>query len=245
MSQTIRLNRYLASCGIASRRKAEIFIKAGRVKVNGNVVTDLSTTVNDETDRVTFDGKPCNTGKELQYILLNKPAGIVTTASDEFNRKAVVDLVSTQQRIFPVGRLDKETEGVLLLTNDGDLAYQLTHPRFEIEKIYIAVLDKPVLANDLKKLRSGIRLEDGRTSPCRVELESGAKAIPLRVKLTLHEGKKRQVRRMFQALGYHVKKLRRISFAGIRADDLNPGQWRHLTQNELAKLKKLISKNIA
>lgn len=238
MHQTIRLNRYLALCGIASRRKSEAFIKAGRVKVNGKLVNDLATIINPDTDSITLDNITYKPVEQFVYILLNKPEGVVTSAADEHQRKTVIDLIPISTRIFPVGRLDMDAEGVLLLTNDGELAYYLTHPKFEIKKTYIARLNKAFSKEDLNKFATGIQLEDGMTAPCEVRIMGNEKTSQ-RIKITLHEGRKRQVKRMFQALGYRVRKLRRISFAGLSVREIKPGEWRYLTDHELSRLQKL------
>ena len=234
----VRLNRYLALCGVASRRKSEAIIQSGRVKVNGTVVRDLATTVNPDVDSVTFDGNVVRPVDRFSYILLNKPSGVITSASDDRNRKTVLDLIKIKSRIFPVGRLDYDTEGVLLLTDDGDLAYALTHPSREIDKTYIATLNRPFEREELKKLTSGLMLDDGMTSPCEAWI-LGAPRAGTRVKLTIHEGRKRQVKRMFQALGYHTRRLQRESFAGLTVEDLRPGQWRRLNAGEVSRLRQL------
>lgn len=238
----IRLNRYLALCGIASRRKSEAFIKAGRVKLNGKVSTDLSIKVDQDSDIITLDDRICKPAARFDYILLNKPAGVVTSAADEYKRKTVIDIIPIASRIFPVGRLDMDTEGVLLLTNDGELAQHLIHPKFEIDKTYIAALNKPFSTGDLNKLISGIQLDDGPTKPCTGQILID-KQKGNRVKITIHEGRKRQVKRMFSTLGYKVQKLQRTCFAGLYVDDLKPGQWRYLTEHELNQLRRLIGKS--
>jgi len=236
-----RLNRYLALCGVASRRKSEALIKAGRVKVNGEIVTDLATVVNQLSDIISLDNQVCKPVAQFVYILLNKPAGVVTSVADEHQRKTVIDLIPISKRIFPVGRLDMDTEGVLLLTNDGELAYSLTHPKFEIKKTYIASLTQPFLKKDLNKLTTGIQLEDGLTAPCEAHILRNENTNR-HIEITLHEGRKRQVRRMLQALGYQVQKLQRISFAGLSTGDMKPGQWRYLTEHELHQLRNLVYK---
>jgi len=234
----MRLNRFLAQCGLGSRRKCEALIQAGRVAVNGSIVTSLSTTVDEASDIVAVDGRTVTPPERFVYILLNKPTGYVTTASDELGRKTVLDLVPGDARIFPVGRLDKDTSGALLLTNDGQLAYYLTHPRFEIDKVYHAVLDRPITRQHLAKLRSGILLDDSFTAPCQVRRRGTRQE---QVEIVLHEGKKRQVRRMFSALGYEVVQLIRTQFGSLGLAGLKPGEWRYLTNQEVAALKSSVS----
>jgi len=232
----VRINRYLAMCGIASRRAADDLVRAGRVKINGEVVTNLATRVDPERDVVEFDGRVVRPQEQTVYVLLNKPRGYITTAKDEKNRPTVLDLVKLPQRVFPVGRLDADTEGALILTNDGALAYRLAHPRYGVEKVYHAVLDRPVRDADLERLRQGVEIETGRTSPCQARYLDD----PRRVELILHEGKKRQVRRMFKALGYHVEELRRVSIGGISIDGVPVGQWRFLTGEEVRSLRRQV-----
>ncbi|MDZ7372530.1 MAG: rRNA pseudouridine synthase [candidate division KSB1 bacterium] len=235
-NEPIRINRYLALCGIASRRAADELVRAGRVKLNGQVVTALGTRVDPARDVVEFDGRPVRPQEKTVYVLLNKPPGYITTAKDERRRPTVLDLVRIPQRVFPVGRLDEDTEGALLLTNDGALAYRLAHPRYEVKKVYHAVTDKPVTPEDLERLRRGVVIETGPTAPCEARYLEGPRSI----ELTLHEGKKRQVRRMFRALGYRVEKLRRVSIGGVELGDLPVGKWRYLTPEEIASLRRQV-----
>jgi pseudouridine synthase len=231
LNQTMRLNKYLAHCGLGARRKCESIILANRVQINGQVVQDLATQVNLAQDVVTVDEKTVHPYERTMYVLLNKPKGFLSTVSDDRGRKTVLNLVPANVHLFPVGRLDYGTTGALLLTNDGELAYRLTHPRYQIEKEYIATLDRPVLAKDLQQLRQGIALEDGMTSPCVVRsLREGV------VLLILREGRKRQVKQMFVSLNYRVKYLQRKKFAGLSVDDLKIGEWRELTLTELKQL---------
>jgi pseudouridine synthase len=236
MGDAIRINRFLALCGIASRRAADELVRAGRVKVNGQVVSQLATRVDPDEDVVEFDGKPIRPQERTVYVLLNKPVGYITTAKDERKRPTVLDLVRVPQRLFPVGRLDADTEGALLLTNDGVLAYRLAHPRYGVKKVYHVVTDKPVKAEDLEQLRRGVVIETGPTSPCEARYLRG----PRTIELVIHEGKKRQVRRMFKALGYRVEKLRRTSIGGVSLGDLPVGQWRYLTEEEVARLRRQV-----
>jgi 23S rRNA pseudouridine2605 synthase len=231
----MRLNRFLALCGLGSRRKCESLIQAGRVAIDGNIVESLGISVNEQTSVVTVDGKRVFPPQKFVYILLNKPKGYVTTANDELGRKTVLDLLPDKVRLFPVGRLDKDTMGVLLLTNDGEFAFQLIHPKFKVDKIYQVSLNKPIHNADVLKLQSGILLEEGVTSPCQVKIVQPDRK---KIEIILHEGRKRQIRRMLQSLGYKVADLIRIQFGTIALKNLKPGQWRYLTDQEVANLKK-------
>jgi len=235
----IRLNRFLALCGVASRRKCDEMIAAGRVKVNGEVVTEMGIKINPNTDVVELDGKRVEFTEDFVYVLMNKPKRTVCTVKDEKHRKTVVDLLRTDLRVFPVGRLDFNTTGVLLITNDGDLAFYLTHPKFEVKKVYRVLLNKVIRPLDLHRFQTGVDLDGYITAPC--------KARELRIidnksylEVELHEGKNRQIRRMFEKLGYNVEELQRIEFAGLRVNDLKPGEWRLLTPREIRNLKRLI-----
>ncbi len=230
----IRLNKFLADRGLASRRKCDHLIQSGKIKVNGEVITQLGFRVDEAKDEVAFENKPVSYEEKKIYVLLNKPMGYVTTVDDERGRKTVMDLIPVRERVFPIGRLDKDTEGLLLLTNDGDLCHKLTHPRFSVEKVYQATIDKTVKESDRRRLEHGIMLDTGMTAPCKIRFRSKGT-----VEVMLHEGKKRQVRKMFQTLGYDVLHLVRIRFASITLANLNVGQWRHLTAKELNSLKQL------
>lgn len=234
----MRLNRYIAHAGICSRREADAFIAEGLVKVNGKVITQMGYIVKPD-DVVQFDDRRIYPEKPV-YILLNKPKDYITTTHDEKGRKTVMDLVRDcgATRLFPVGRLDRNTTGLLLLTNDGELAERLTHPRRRIEKLYKVVLDKNLKPEDLAKLRTeGVQLEDGPFKPDAVEYVENAPRNTLGV--LIHSGRNRIVRRMFEALGYQVVKLDRVVFAGLTKAKLPRGHWRHLTAAEVARLKKL------
>ena len=231
---TVRINRYLAQCGVASRRRAEELVRQGRVRVNGEVVTGLGMRVTPGVDVVEVDGRVVLPPETTVVVLLNKPRGTVTTAHDERGRPTVVELVDLPQRLFPVGRLDIDTEGALLLTNDGDLAFRLTHPRFGVEKVYHAHLDRPISSADLEHLQRGVMIDTGLTLPCRARTLDD----PRRVEVILHEGKKRQVRKMFRALGYQVVELRRVAIGPIRLGDLPRGKWRLLTPEEVDRLRR-------
>ena len=228
----MRLARYLAHAGAASRRAAEKLIAEGRVTVAGEVVTDPARDV-DESSDVRLDGEPLAPEPREVYAL-NKPRGVVSTARDTHGRRTVTEFVPSQRRLYPVGRLDAETTGLILLTNDGELANRLTHPRFEVEKTYRArVVPVPVQETALRALREGVELEDGRTSPARVrQVEPGL------LEITIHEGRKRQVRRMCEAVGHRVKALERTAFGPLRLDKLPAGEFRPLTPAEVERLRK-------
>jgi 23S rRNA pseudouridine2605 synthase len=225
----VRLNAYLARAGVASRRGAEELIRAGRVSVNGTVA-GLATFV-EERDRVELDGRLLSP-EPLAYVLLHKPAGIVTTARDPHGRLTVVGLVGHEAKIVPVGRLDADTTGALLLTNDGPLAHRLMHPRYGVEKVYEVDVEGEPTKRTLELLREGVELEDGRTAP------AAARHLgPDRLELTLHEGRKHQVKRMCAALGHPVRRLHRKAYAGLTLAGLAPGEWRALTPEEIAALR--------
>jgi len=223
--------------GVASRRKAEELILSGSVTINNKVVTDLSTKVLPSTDKVAVNGRPIAAEEKLVYLLLNKPKDCITTSHDEKSRKTVLDLVRTRERVFPVGRLDRNTTGVLLLTNDGELAYRLMHPSHEVEKSYFVELTEGAEQKDLDKLKKGVHIEGGKTSPAKVTPIPGTKNKNLIV--TIHEGRNRQVHRMLEALGYEVKRLDRIEYAGLTAEGLRRGRWRYLSKPEIHRLKKV------
>lgn len=230
----MRLNKYLARSGVASRRASDELIEAGRVKVNGQVVTQLGIQVDEKKDRVDVDGKRVRPGDFYVYIVLNKPMGYVTTSSDEKGRDKVTDLVRIPMRVFPVGRLDTDSEGLILLTNDGNLSHRLLHPRFKVEKRYQLYLDREISEADLNKARKGLLLEDGWTKPCKAEYLSPADKKFIAI--GLYEGRNRQIRRMFSALGYSVRKLKRIAIGAISLGSLKTGEWRYLTDQEVNQL---------
>lgn len=232
----MRLNRYLALCGLGSRRKSEALIQAGSVTVNGAIIQSLSHVIDEKNDLVTVAGQKISQPDRLVYLLLNKPAGYVTTASDELGRKTVMHLVPDDYRVFSVGRLDKDTRGALLLTNDGALAFQLMHPSFQVDKIYQVTLNMPISKKQIRKLASGIMLEDGITHKCDVKVIGRDHR---KIEMTLHEGRKRQIRRMLHALGYEVTDLVRIQFASLSIKGLKMGEWRFLNDQEIALLKSL------
>jgi len=225
----MRLNAFLARAGVASRRKADELIKAGRVRVNGRP-GELNTFV-EAGDAVLVDGEPA-AQQPLAYVLLHKPPGVVTTASDPQGRRTVVDLVEHESRVVPVGRLDVDTTGALLLTNDGPLAHTLAHPRYGVEKVYEVETWREPTDEALTRLSEGVELEDGPTAPARVRRLGAA-----RFELVLHEGRNRQVRRMCEAVGHRVRRLHRSVYAGLELGHLAPGEWRELTEAEVRKLR--------
>jgi 23S rRNA pseudouridine2605 synthase len=229
----MRLNAYLARAGVASRRRADELIKAGRVTVNGE--PGRLNTVVGAHDRVEVDGEEV-AGQRLAYVLLHKPAGVVTTARDPQGRPTVVGLVPHEPRVVPVGRLDVDTTGVLLLTNDGQLAHRLAHPRYGVEKTYVAEVERDPDEDALRRLREGIELEDGWTAP------AGARRLgPGRVELVLHEGRKHQVKRMLSAVGYPVTRLHRSAYAGLTLEGLEPARWRELDADEVDQLRRAVN----
>jgi 23S rRNA pseudouridine2605 synthase len=228
----MRLSRYLAHGGVSSRRAAEDLIRAGRVTVGGEVVTDPARDVDEGSD-VAFDGRPVTPEAETVVYAVNKPRGVVSTARDTHGRPTVVDMVDAPGRVYPVGRLDADTTGLILLTNDGDLANHLTHPRYGVPKTYHATVAKPpVREHELRRLREGVKLDDGRTAPARVR-----RLTPTQLEITLREGRKRQVRRMCDAVGHPVTALKRVAFGPLRLD-LPEGGVRRLTPAEVQRLRR-------
>lgn len=239
MGEIVRLQKYIAMSGKASRRGAEELINEGRVKVNGEKVKEQGVKVEIGADEVSVDGKVLKLKDKKYYIMLNKPVGYVSTVKDQFDRPTVIDLIGDEisTRIFPVGRLDYDTEGLLLLTNDGDFTYRVTHPKFNVSKTYIAVVSGGVSPQGMAALRKGVRIEDYKTSPADVTMldASGGKTT---IKITIHEGKNRQVRKMFEAIGSKVIALKRLSIGEIELGNLPLGRWRHLTTHEINYLTK-------
>ncbi len=225
--QEEKLQKVLARMGIASRRVVEEHILDERVQVNGEIA-HIGQRVNIAEDEILFDGTPIRVKPDLVYYLLHKPVGVISTAKDPQGRETVIDLLPDEPRVFPVGRLDKESEGLLIVTNDGDLTYRLTHPSHGVEKEYLAAVEGKVSRGDLRKLREGIELEDGMTAPAKVsQVDDGV------VKIIIHEGKNRQVRRMFQMIGHPVKRLVRTRIGNLVDHKLQSGQWRLLDALEL------------
>ena len=233
-----RLQKVLAHAGVCSRRKAEEYIANGRVAVNGQLVTRPGVKVDQEQDKILVDGKPILKEQKI-YILLNKPPGYVTTMSDPQGRPIVTDLLpDIKRRVFPVGRLDLDSEGALLLTNDGALTNKILHPRYEINKTYEATVRRTPTSSELHQLEQGILLDGHKTWPAKLRILHGQKGKKgmTTIEVIIHEGKKRQVRKMFQAIGHHVFRLKRIAYGGLKLGNLKPGKYRFLTKNDLKKL---------
>lgn len=235
-SKLIRLNKYIADCGIASRRKADQLIMDGKVEVNGRVCITLGTTIDPNEDKIFVNGKQVLPLDNKIYILFNKPKDCITTTSDEKGRRTILDYIRIKKRVYPIGRLDRDTTGVLLLTNDGEFANILMHPKYEIKKSYKVQIDKPITPEDAKRLSDGIKLSDGVTSPAEVYIIPGKRNKEIGI--IIHEGKNKQVRRMFEALGYVVKKLDRVAYGEITYEGLRRGEWRYLNKKEIESLKK-------
>ncbi len=237
--EKIRLNKLIAEAGIASRRKADELILEGRVKVNGKLVTKLGTVVN-FSDLVTVDGKPIKLVSRYTYILMNKPKNTLTTAKDEKGRRTVIDLIKdkVKTRVFPVGRLDRNTTGVLLLTNDGELANRLMHPKYRIPRVYRVGLDKALRPEIAEKIASGLQIEDVKFNPCEILIDF---KNPRLLTMVLTEGKNREIKKMFEHFGYQVKKLDRKAFGNLTTRGLKRGELRPLTKKEIHDLKRLVN----
>lgn len=234
-----RLQKVIAQAGVTSRRKAEQLIVEGKVKVNGKVVQQLGVKVNPAKDKIEVEGIPIDR-EEPVYFLLYKPQGVISSVSDDRGRKVVTDFVETHHRVFPVGRLDYDTSGIILLTNDGEFANLLTHPKHEIEKVYVAKVQGIPTIDKIKKLREGVMLEDGKTAPAKVKILSANRKKDVSIiQLTIHEGRNRQVRRMFEAIGHRVLKLKRERFAFLDLKGMNPGEIRPLKPIEVRHLREL------
>lgn len=238
-SGPIRLNRFIARAGVCARRKADELIRAGRVSVNGVKVTELGTRV-EESDRVQVNGRDINT-QAFIYILLNKPRNTISTVSDDRGRNSVIDLITRVELrpgLFPIGRLDRDTTGVLLLTNDGDLANRLMHPKWEVRKIYVVRTKRSVTPDELARLLAGVELDDG--SARADEALHPDPSDSTKVALQIHEGRNRQIRRMFEAIGHEVVQLDRIQFAGLTLEGLRRGRWRLLKPHEVKRMRKVV-----
>ena len=232
----MRLQKYIAMCGVASRRNAEKLIESGRVLVNGSLVDYMGCEVDENTDEVSVDGKVITPEKKLYYIALNKPRNYVTTVSDEFDRPTVMELVhDIDARIYPVGRLDFDTSGLLIMTNDGSFANAVTHPSHAVDKAYIARINRPLEKGEEILLRKGVEIDGRLTAPAKVESLPSSKIIE--VKITIHEGRNRQVRKMLEAVGVEVLSLKRIAIGGVTLGNLPEGKWRHLKEVEINKLR--------
>jgi 23S rRNA pseudouridine2605 synthase len=234
-----RLQKVLGAAGIASRRASEELISAGRVEVNGEVA-QLGRKVDPQHDVVTVDGERVNIDPDRVYLMLNKPRGVLTTVDDPEGRPTVMDLINLSQRLYPVGRLDQDTEGLLLLTNDGELTNALTHPSYGVERTYVALVPGPVRKRTLAELRQGVELEDGLAKPLRARVLETQRSKSL-LEIVMTEGKKREVRRMLGGLDLHVERLARVSYGGVELGDLRQGKWRFLTQPEIARLHEAVS----
>ena len=234
----MRLQKFLATCGVASRRRSEELINSGRVKVNGNVITEMGCKVDSDMDEVLVDNKRVSLQERKVYVMLNKPTGYVTTVSEQFNRKKVTDLVDIPYRIFPVGRLDYNTSGLLILTNDGELTYRLTHPKFKVEKVYIAKIKGIPTEEKLADFESGLKIENYTTAPAKIKVLKEMNNNCM-VEVTIREGRNRQIRKMCDAIGHPVLELKRIKMGRIHLGNLEIGNWRYFTEREIAYLKQL------
>ena len=236
----MRINKYLARSGIASRRNADALILQGRVKLNGKLVKKPGVQVQEGKDIVKVDGKVISPETGSYYIMLNKPAGYLVSSRDPHHKKLVTSLLREYKgKVFPIGRLDRESSGLLLFTNDGELAFRLSHPRFAVEKTYEVVCQGAITDSTLKTLQKGIILEDGPTAPSRLKLVHKAISTSV-VRITIHEGRKRQVRRMFKKVGYPVLSLKRIAFGGLNLGSLEEGKFIHVKKSEIKKLRLLV-----
>ena len=232
-----RLQKYLAECGIASRRKCEEYITQRKVQVNGKTITELGVKVNPEKDKITFEGKNVKQEERKVYILLNKPIGYVTTSDEQFGRDKVLDLVKVRERVVPVGRLDMYTSGALILTNDGDFVYKVTHPKHEITKTYTVTVKGIIKNEEVEQLRKGVKIDDYTTRPAKVKiLKTDEEKDISRLEITIHEGKNRQVRRMCESVGRRVIALHRSKIGNIGVKDIELGKWRYLKDFEVKTL---------
>lgn len=232
-----RLQKYLAECGIASRRKCEEYILQGKVQVNEKTITELGVKVNPEKDKITFEGKNVKQEERKVYILLNKPIGYVTTSDEQFGRDKVLDLVKVRERVVPVGRLDMYTSGALILTNDGDFVYKVTHPKHEITKTYTVTVKGIIKNEEVEQLRKGVKIDDYTTRPAKVKiLKTDEEKDISRLEITIHEGKNRQVRRMCESVGRRVIALHRSKIGNIGVKDIELGKWRYLKDFEVKTL---------
>ena len=232
-----RLQKYLANSGIASRRKCEEYILQGKVQVNGKTITELGVKVNPKKDKITFEGKNVKQEERKVYILLNKPIGYVTTSDEQFGRDKVLDLVKVRERVVPVGRLDMYTSGALILTNDGDFVYKVTHPKHEITKTYTVTVKGIIKNEEVEQLRKGVKIDDYTTRPAKVKILKTDEEIDIsRLEITIHEGKNRQVRRMCESVGRRVIALHRSKIGNIGVKDIELGKWRYLKDFEVKTL---------
>lgn len=236
----MRLNKYLSHCGVSSRRQADEMIAAGRVNVNGKLINQLGTVIDEDNDEVQVDGHPVKLPDDKSYVVLNKPKGYISSLVDKYNRPTVIDLIKgVNARVYPIGRLDLDTEGIIILTDDGELAFRLAHPKFEIKKAYIVTIKGYFPSEFITKFEEGITLEDGSVARGKGKFISSHEEYSV-IQLELTEGKKREIRRMLSQLGYHVKHLKRIRFADISCEGMRTGSWRYLNRKEIIKLKKKV-----
>lgn len=232
----MRLQKYLSMCGVASRRKSEEIIKSGLIKVNNKIISELGEKINPDKDIITYKNKKLEPQKNI-YLMLNKPVGYITSMHDEFNRPSVSQLINIKQKVFPVGRLDFNTSGLLLFTNDGDLAYRLTHPKHNINKFYIAKIKGQVKNYELEKFRTGIIIDNKKTAPAEINIIMQNKSFSI-VKIKIHEGRNRQIRKMCEAINHQVIDLKRIAIGNLKLN-IKSGEFRYLTQKEIAYLKSI------
>ncbi|NTW71290.1 MAG: rRNA pseudouridine synthase [Eubacteriaceae bacterium] len=237
----MRLQKYLAESGIASRRKSEEYIRQGRIKVNGAVVNAMGCIIDETKDRVEFDGKPVCVERSKIYVLLNKPAGTISSAKDEKNRRTVTSLIGVEERIYPVGRLDYDTEGMLILTNDGEFSYEMTHPSHEMTKTYFAKVKGKVEKTDIDIFQKGMVIDGYKLAPAVMEIIKADNQLS-EVRITIREGRNRQIRKMCDLIGHPVQYLSRIKIGNLNLGDLKTGKWRYLTEYEIRSLKELIKK---
>ena len=237
----MRINKYIASCGVASRRKAEELILNKKVRVNGNIIEELSYQVDENKDIVEVDNIKITLDERMVYLLLNKPEGYITTVKDQFDRPSVLDLLSdVKERVFPVGRLDYETSGLLLLTNDGDLTYKLTHPKHEIDKTYVAKVKGILIEDEIKNFREGLYIENYKTAPAKLKVLDSDKVKNIStLEIKIHEGKNRQVRKMCKAINHPVLRLKRVAMGKISLKNCKIGEYRYLTEDEVKYLKNI------
>lgn len=233
-----RLQKYMAKCGVASRRKSEEIISQGRVSVNDKIIKEI-VMIDEGIDIVKVDGQTISPEEKEVYIILNKPIGIITSVKDQFGRKTVTELVNIKERVYPVGRLDYDTSGLLILTNDGDMAYKLTHPSHEIEKVYEARIKGIPTMGEIEKFKRGLSIENYTTAPSDIRILMKYENSSL-VQITIHEGRNRQVRKMCNAINHPVIELKRIKMGGIELGDLKPGEWRELNEHEVEYLKRIL-----
>ena len=236
----MRLNKFISAAGVCSRREADRLIEQGRVKVNGKIVEGLGTKIDENQDRIEVDGKTVEGVQSKIYVLLNKPPKVLVTLKDPLQRKTILDILPPlKSRLFPVGRLDYDSEGLLLLTNDGELANRLIHPRYEIKKVYLVKIKGHPNKEQISRLEKGIAIDGKKTAPAKIFSVSSSPNRSL-YKVEIHEGRKREVRRLFEAIGFRVLLLRRVKFAGLTLDGLQPGDWRDLTDPEVQRLYKKV-----